>query len=136
MLNGLPWFVAADVLRGLGLNREAAAACRVLDADEVRVLSTSQIGGQNWGKAATITLISESGLYKLIMRANHKANPAVARFQNWVTRDILLCCAWGNKDRTIINLSQPSGCWEEVNNDVMLVELLPSGTEIKLTVEV
>lgn len=50
--------------------------------------------------------------------------------------DILLCCAWGNKDRTIVNLSQPSGCWEEVSNDVMLVELLPSGTEIKLTVEV
>jgi len=34
-------------------------------------------------------LISESGLYKLIMRAHPNANPAVARFQNWVTREVL-----------------------------------------------
>lgn len=50
--------------------------------------------------------------------------------------DILLCCAWGNGERTIVNLTQPSGCWEEVENHVMSVELLPPGTEIKLTVEV
>lgn len=50
--------------------------------------------------------------------------------------DTLLCIGWGNGERLVANLSQPFGCWDESENSVMLVELLPPGTEIKLTVEV
>jgi hypothetical protein len=35
-----------------------------------------------------MTTISESGLYKLIMRAQRR-NPEVAQFQDWVTREVL-----------------------------------------------
>ena len=35
-----------------------------------------------------MTVISESGLYKLIMRAN-PSRPEVAKFQDWVTREVL-----------------------------------------------
>ncbi|MDQ7835598.1 MAG: BRO family protein [Humidesulfovibrio sp.] len=33
-----------------------------------------------------VAVISESGLYKLIMRSD---KPAAKRFQNWVTREVL-----------------------------------------------
>ena len=39
-------------------------------------------------KAPTITLISESGLYKLVMRAR-QSNPKAREFQNWVTGAVL-----------------------------------------------
>lgn len=35
-----------------------------------------------------VSLISESGLYKLIMRAQ-RSNPMAAEFQDWVTRTVL-----------------------------------------------
>jgi prophage antirepressor-like protein len=34
------------------------------------------------------TLISESGLYRLVLRAQRN-RPEVARFQDWVTREVL-----------------------------------------------
>lgn len=41
------------------------------------------------GTSATQQIaINESGLYKLIMRAQNK-RPEVAKFQNWVTKDVL-----------------------------------------------
>ncbi len=38
------------------------------------------------GSAGTATAISESGLYKLIMRSD---KPEAVEFQNWVTREVL-----------------------------------------------
>ena len=38
------------------------------------------------GKGGKATLISESGLYKLIMRSN---KPAAKEFQDWVTKEVL-----------------------------------------------
>lgn len=85
-LNGQPWFVAADVCKALGYNVKADGsvnthqALKPLAAEEV---TTTQISG-NRGQHPK--LISESGLYKLVMRSD---KPQARLFQDWVTRDVL-----------------------------------------------
>ena len=81
-IDGEPWFVAADVCRVLGLTNTTMAV-RVLDPDERRTLNRIEVGLSG---GAAINLISESGLYKLIMRSDKLV---AKQFQNWVTRDVL-----------------------------------------------
>jgi prophage antirepressor-like protein len=105
-IDGAPWFPANDVCRCLGLSTYAGASqhLKSLAADERRLLCrkkptarhshnnpqiVSQGDGFEWAKGeAHISAISESGLYKLIMRAN-PSRPEVATFQDWVTREVL-----------------------------------------------
>lgn len=78
---GEPWFVAKDVCDILGINtnhlREA------LDDDEITNLRNSEVWNQP-GRAPLI--ISEPGLYKLIMRSR---KPEAKEFQRWVTHEVL-----------------------------------------------
>lgn len=73
-----PWFVAADVLALLDLHRSSLAA---LDEDEKGVHSLDTPGGQQ-----RFTLISEAGLYSLILRSR---KPEAKAFRRWVTHDVL-----------------------------------------------
>lgn len=77
-----PWFVAADVCRVLGLSN-TTQTIRQLDASQRSTLNRIE-GGMAGG--AAINLISESGLYKLIMRSD---KPEAKRFQDWVTKEVL-----------------------------------------------
>ena len=96
MLEGDPWFVAADVCRALGLvpnkaNGSFQDHLRKLASNERRTLRghllNETIGGRGaFPPGGQFTLISESGLYKLIMRSD---KPAARAFQDWVTRDVL-----------------------------------------------
>lgn len=85
-IKGAPWFVAADVCRCLGLamwngKAKTANACRKLGADEKGAHLVDTPGGPQ-----RLTVVAESGLYKLIMRSDK----ATARpFQDWVTKDVL-----------------------------------------------
>ncbi|WP_052093237.1 BRO family protein [Hoeflea phototrophica] len=81
-LDGNPWFVAADVCRALGLTTYGGATrhMRNLNQNEVGNAQLSTKGGK---PNATV---SESGLYKLIMRSD---KPEAKAFQDWVTRDVL-----------------------------------------------
>jgi len=79
-IGGEPWFVAVDIYRVLGLNR---SVIRRLDSDEVTLLRREQLGLTPGRDAA---VISESGLYKLIMRSD---KPEARSFQDWVTRVVL-----------------------------------------------
>ena len=87
MIDGAPWWVAADVCRVLSLQvtRSGAvnvtAACRHLDPAEGMLLSK-----QHCGARRGMFGISESGLYKLIMRSD---KPEARAFQDWVTRVVL-----------------------------------------------
>ena len=97
--DGEPWFVAADVCRALdfyirGDGRvNTSMAVSNLDSDELTKLSYAEAkhsGLQNSAsRAYGLVLFSESGLYKLVMRANPSAKPHVKQFQDWVTRDVL-----------------------------------------------
>ena len=79
---GEPWFVAKDVCDILELNN-VTEALRPLDDDEKSNFRNSEVA-QNGGRAPLI--ISEPGLYKLIMRSR---KPEAKEFQRWVTHEVL-----------------------------------------------
>jgi prophage antirepressor-like protein len=97
LIDNEPWFVAADVCRCLQLRMAKGTHMHVakLDAHEKQLVRKGKEGGPQynwgaiWGPMDNVhTLISESGLYKLILRA-HPERPEVKAFQNWVTREVL-----------------------------------------------
>ena len=80
MRDGEPWFVAKDVCDCLDLANSRDAVSR-LDDDEKGVGKTDTLGGSQ-----DMMLISESGLYTLIMRSN---KPETKVFRKWVTSEVL-----------------------------------------------
>lgn len=79
--NGEPWFVAKDVCDILG--NDTNHLREALDDDEITNLRNSEVWNQP-GRAPLI--ISEPGLYKLIMRSR---KPEAKEFQRWVTHEVL-----------------------------------------------
>ena len=89
-VEGAPWFVAEDVCRALGMNMRAGATQWIvaLAPEERRLVIRRDLPEIFSGTSApSATLISESGLYKLIMRST---KPEARLFQDWVTRDVLV----------------------------------------------
>ena len=80
LVDGEPWFVAADVAEILGYDR-SRNALRMLDEDEKGAHSVSTPGGDQ-----SVQIVSESGLYSLILRS--RLNGAVP-FRRWVTGEVL-----------------------------------------------
>jgi hypothetical protein len=78
MRDGEPWFVAADVCRVLEILNTSDAVKR-LDDDEVTL---DQIEGNH----RPTNLVSESGLYALVIRSD---KPAARRFRKWITAEVL-----------------------------------------------
>lgn len=80
--DGAPWFVAADVCAALELSNPSVAV-QALDADERAKL--------NLGRQGQATVVSESGLYTLILRSRGATTPGTLahRFRKWVTGDVL-----------------------------------------------
>lgn len=80
LLDGEPWFVAADVANFLGYR---------MASDMTRSLTETQKGTHSVrtpGGGQDLAIISEPGLYSAIMRSRKiEALP----FQNWVTTDVL-----------------------------------------------
>lgn len=79
--NGDPWFVAKDVCDILSLENSRKATAE-LDSDERNTVTISNGIPGNPNK----TIISEPGLYKLIMRSR---KPEAKEFQRWVTHEVL-----------------------------------------------
>lgn len=80
MRAGDPWFVAKDACDCLTISN-VTQACQTLDEDEKGVCKVETLGGKQ-----DVTVISESGLYTLIMRSNkEQAKP----FRRWVTGEVL-----------------------------------------------
>lgn len=79
-----PWFAAADVCEALGFVR-GGRSLTYLSVDETKVVPKGVIGSHDKGNP-NAKLISESGIYKLILRSNKQH---ARDFQNWVTRDVL-----------------------------------------------
>lgn len=75
-----PWFVAKDVCGILGLaNMRSSLAA--LDEDEKGVHTMDTLGGNQ-----EMTVISEPGLYSLILRSR---KPEAKTFKRWVTHEVL-----------------------------------------------
>nr|UVX95709.1 MAG: antirepressor protein KilAC domain [Bacteriophage sp.] len=79
--NGDPWFVAKDVCDILEISNNRDAISQ-LDSDEKNTVVISDGIPGNPNK----TIISEPGLYKLIMRSR---KPEAKTFQRWVTHEVL-----------------------------------------------
>jgi len=83
-VNGEPCFVGADVLHILyGMANGISHVYDRLGSDEVRKVSRTQLG---LPPGREMALVSESGLYKLIMRSDMRA---AKPFQEWITREVL-----------------------------------------------
>lgn len=79
-VNGEPWFVAKDVCDCLELTN-TAQTISYLDDDEKGVTTNYTPGGKQ-----EMSIISEAGLYSLILRSR---KPEAKAFKRWVTHDIL-----------------------------------------------
>lgn len=82
--DGEPWFVAKDVCVVLELNNPTESI-RGLDDDERSSLRISEGTSLNGGNP-NMNIISESGLYTLIIRSN---KPNAKKFRKWVTAEVL-----------------------------------------------
>lgn len=76
---GEPWFVAADVCKALGLDNPSYVTKRLGEDEKASFKLPNQRG-------SAAKIISESGLYKLIMRSD---KPEARAFQDWVTKVVL-----------------------------------------------
>ena len=76
--DGEPWFVAADVLNTLTLDRKALER---LDADEKGVSSIHTLGGDQ-----EMTVVNEPGLYGLVLGSR---KPEARHFKRWVKHEVL-----------------------------------------------
>lgn len=79
--NGEPWFVLKDVCDILGLSSPHKVADR-LDEDERNLIPLVD----SLGKKQEMTVISESGLYNVILRSD---KPEAKPFRKWVTAEVL-----------------------------------------------
>jgi len=95
---GNPWFVAQDICRALSMyirhdgTANTNTALRGLDESERQTVpygEANNIGLKNIAsRSFGLSLVSESGLYKIIMRAE-RTRPEVIKFQDWVTKEVL-----------------------------------------------
>ena len=75
MIDGNPWFFASDVCRAIGIANHRDAV-RKLDDDEKGVGSTDTLGGEQES-----VIISESGLYTLILRCRDAVTPGTIPYR-------------------------------------------------------
>lgn len=80
-IDGVPWFVGADVAIALGYINPRDALAKHVDAEDRGVAKCDTLGG-----IQTLSIINESGTYSLIMSSKL---PSARRFKRWVTSEVL-----------------------------------------------
>jgi prophage antirepressor-like protein len=91
VIDGNPWFVAADVCAALTIANARDAVAK-LDEDERKSLKNNSVGNtdglinQQLNAEQEINLINESGLYSLILTSR---KPEAKKFKKWVTAEVL-----------------------------------------------
>lgn len=78
MIDGEPWFVAADVCKALEIQNTTQAVAK-LDEDEKAMLNIGLSGGAT-------NCVNEYGLYNLILGSR---KPEAKSFKRWVTHEVL-----------------------------------------------
>ena len=79
-INGDPWFITKDACAILGIGNVGQAVLN-LDDDEKGVTITDTLGGPQ-----KTSIISESGLYSLILRSR---KPEARKFKRWITHEVI-----------------------------------------------
>lgn len=80
-IDGVPWFVGADVAIALGYINPRDALAKHVDVEDRGVAKCDTLGG-----IQTLSIINESGTYSLIMSSKL---PSAKRFKRWVTSEVL-----------------------------------------------
>lgn len=78
LIDGDPWFIASDLLRVLDLTR---TSLRDFEDDEKGVHTVHTLGGDQLA-----TVLSESGMYRLILLSRKKE---AKTFKRWITHEVL-----------------------------------------------
>ena len=78
VINNQTWWVASDICSVLNLSNPSESL-RALDADEKSTLRVSEGGPER-------NIISEAGLYSLILRSN---KPEAKAFKRWITHEVI-----------------------------------------------
>ncbi|MGF6226221.1 prophage antirepressor-like protein [Inquilinus ginsengisoli] len=86
-IDGAPWFAAIDVCRAIGLLVDKRGTFHHLVRLNPREKRPATPVLKKGMPGQPATLISESGLYKLILRSQR--SPTAKPFQDWVTREVL-----------------------------------------------
>lgn len=86
--DGEPWFVAKDVCDALGIANNRDSISRLDDDEKSTVGLTDAQAGHG---SQNISLISESGMYTLILRCRDAIKPGTIpyKFRKWVTAEVL-----------------------------------------------
>ena len=80
LINGEPWFVAADVCGALEIGNPSQALKR-LDEDEKGIISNDTPGGNQ-----DMLSVNEPGLYTLVLGSR---KPEARAFKRWITHEVI-----------------------------------------------
>lgn len=85
MIDGEPWFVGKDVSVSLGYAK-TDGMMRLVDDEDKRNISSSELGEQVYKQSYTIGIVNESGLYAAIFGSKLSS---AKKFKRWVTSEVL-----------------------------------------------
>lgn len=111
MIDRQPWVCAREFARLLG-HRHPERICRLMDADQVRVVHFQLASGQ----LEAVEVLSESGMYRALWRFSHPENRHLRRWLSHVALPAL-------RDSEVEVVHEPSRClmaWD--NQQVNLLE--------------
>lgn len=77
LVNGEPWFVAADVCKALDI---------INPADAIKRLDEDERGRFNLGRQGEANIVNEYGLYALVLGSR---KPEAAAFKRWITHEVI-----------------------------------------------
>ena len=83
MIGEQPWWVLSDVCRVLGISNPSKVAQRLDNDEKLKVDPKSELGSRS---NTPITVISESGLYAVILRSD---KPNAKDFRKWITSEVI-----------------------------------------------
>lgn len=83
VIEGEPWFVAADIAQALHIGN-ARQAVSYLDDDEVQ--QAPVITNDGSGRELPTNIVNEPGMYSLILRSR---KPEAKAFKRWITHDVI-----------------------------------------------
>jgi len=85
LIQGNPWFVAADVCKALDIGNPTMALRR-LDEDEKVTLNSIEGHSGKLGGPQIINFVNEPGLYALVLSSR---KPEAKAFKRWITHEVI-----------------------------------------------
>lgn len=113
-INNEPWFIAKDVCDTLKISNVSDALLKLDDDEKATIGLTDSQAGKG---AQSISIISESGMYTLILRCRDavKKGSVPHRFRKWVTAEVLPAIRKTGKYKSKTTVDDRTGLRNAVN---------------------